>query len=93
MHERLETPMDLSERPTFLPGDKVRDRRDVTGKLWRVVGRNAHFETDYITLRRVGDDSDERTLKAKDITPYLEMVAPYALADGSSSIEGFVNAR
>lgn len=70
------TPMDESERPTFLPGDKCRDKRDVFRTLWRVVRRFAVRADDYITLRKVDDATHEMTMKAKSITPFLEMVTP-----------------
>ena len=63
------------ENPTFLPGDKVRDRRDAFGRTWRIVARVAHLHSELITLREVGDDSNERVAMADRLVPYLEMVA------------------
>lgn len=62
-----------NENPTFLPGDKVRDKRG--GPTWRIVARVPHLDDEYMTLRRVGDDSDERTVLASNLVPHLEMVA------------------
>jgi len=72
---RLVNPYDSTERPTFLPGDKVRDKRDHSGKVWRIVGRVAHYDTEMMTLREVGDDTNERNVLANQLVPHLEMVA------------------
>ena len=72
---RLVNPYDPTERPTFLPGDKVRDKRDHSGKVWRIVGRVAHYDTEMMTLREVGDDTNERNVLANQLVPHLEMVA------------------
>jgi hypothetical protein len=71
---RVLNPRDLSENPTFLPGDKVRDKRDHSGKIWRIVARVAHHDDELMTLREVGDDSNERTLLASSVVPHLETV-------------------
>ena len=72
-------PINLSERPTFLHGDKVRDKRDVTGRLWRITSRVAYFDTELMSLRAVYDSTDvHQGLLAKDLIPYLEMVVPAA---------------
>jgi len=67
-------PYDPAERPTFLPGDKVCDRRDVTEKLWRITRRIEHNGVNLMTLRAVDDRTDERTMPSKNIIPYLRMV-------------------
>lgn len=73
---RIVNPFNLSERPTFLPGDKVRDKRGgILGPTWRIVARVAYLDSELMTLRRVGDDSDERTVVARELVPNLEMVA------------------
>lgn len=64
-----------SEGISFLPGDKVRDRRDNSKRTWRIVARVAFEETEKMTLRDVNDDSNEWNLLARDIIPHLEMVA------------------
>ena len=72
---RLVNPYDPTERPTFLPGDKVCDKRDHSGKVWRIVARVACGMTEAMTLREVGDDSNQRTVMAEQLVPHLEMVA------------------
>ena len=72
---RIVNPYDPTERPTFLPGDKVRDKRDHSGKVWRIVARVAQYETEMMKLREVGDDTNERTVLANQLVPHLEMVA------------------
>jgi hypothetical protein len=81
---RVLHPFNHSEDPTFLPGDKVRDKRDHSGKVWRIVRRVAHLDDEMMTLRDVGDDANERTLLASSIVPHLEMVAMWqpALSPG-----------
>lgn len=71
-----------NENPTFLPGDKVRDRRGGPhAETWRIVARTAYYDDEHITLRRVGDDTDERTVLASSIVPHLEMVAMFTPAN------------
>jgi len=72
---RIVNPFNLLERPTFLPGDKVRDKRDHSGTVWRIVARVAYGNSELMTLRKVGDDSNERTLMSTSLVPHLEMVA------------------
>ena len=72
---RVVNPFNDKERPTFLPGDKVRDTRDSLRKIWRIVARVACSEDDErMTLREVGSDN-EITVLASQLIPYLEMVA------------------
>jgi hypothetical protein len=73
---RPKNPFNNAEDPVFIPGDKVRDRRDIRGTVWRITRRIAHHDSEFLTLRRVEDDSDERTAIARDLVPYLEMVTP-----------------
>lgn len=68
-------PYNLLERPTFLPGDKVSDKRDRSGKVWRIVARVACGGTESMTLREVGDDSNEIIVMADQLVPHLIMVA------------------
>jgi hypothetical protein len=68
-------PFNLNELPTFLPGDKVRDVRDHKNKIWRITRRVAYRDSELITLRDVDNRKDVRTHVAKDLIPYLEMVA------------------
>lgn len=84
---RVLHPFNHSEDPTFLPGDKVRDKRDHSGKVWRIVRRVAHLDDEMMTLRDVGDDANERTLLASSIVPHLEMVAMWqpALSPGEKA--------
>lgn len=72
---RIVNPYNPAERPTFLPGDKVRDRRDASQRTWRIVARVACYDTELITLRDVDDDSNERKVLANQLIPHLEMVA------------------
>jgi hypothetical protein len=72
---RIVNPFDMTERPTFLPGDKVSDKRDAGGRIWRIVRRTAFWNTELMTLREVGDDTNERTMMANQLIPYLKMVA------------------
>lgn len=72
---RIVNPFNALERPTFLPGDKVRDKRDCSLNTFRIVGRVAYLDTELMTLREVGDDKNERTLMASELVPHLEMVA------------------
>lgn len=72
---RIVNPYDPNERPTFLPGDKVADKRDHSGRVWRIVARVAEGMTERMTLREVGDDSNERTVMADQLVPHLRMVA------------------
>lgn len=72
---RIVNPYDPTERPTFLPGDKVRDKRDCSRRTFRITARIAHWNTELITLREVGDDGNQRTVPACDLIPHLEMVA------------------
>lgn len=65
----------LATSITFLPGDKVHDRRDATKKTWRIVARTAYQDTELMTLREVGDNTHQRTVLASQVIPYLEMVA------------------
>lgn len=68
--------LDTSENPTFLPGDKVRDRRDRKRRTWRIVRRVGYTgRTELITLREVADYDNEYTLPSDQLIPYLEMVA------------------
>lgn len=73
-------PFRPSESPVFLPGDKVRDGRDTSGKVWRVVSRVADWpapmDDEMIRLRRVDDPTDVREVIASRLTPHLVMVAP-----------------
>lgn len=46
-------PFHPEENPVFLPGDKVRDKRDVRGKIWRIVARVAYYDSELMTLRSV----------------------------------------
>ena len=78
---RIVNPYSLTERPTFLPGDKVRDRRDKSRKVWRIVRRVAHGMSELMTLREVGDYSNERCVQSDQLVPYLEMVAMYMRAN------------
>jgi hypothetical protein len=76
--ERLRNPRDPSENPTFLPGDKVLDKRDSTNRIWRIVQRTACVNgaaDEDMVLREVGDDTNERHILASQIVPYLKMVA------------------
>ncbi len=72
---RIVNPFNLNERPTFLPGDKVMDKRDFSKKVWRIISRVAYYETEQITMREVGDDTHTRTVLASQLIPHLEMVA------------------
>lgn len=73
---RIVNPNNLDERPTFLPGDKVSDKRDHTGRVWRIVRRTACGGWDeQMTLREVDNDSNEMTVTAGQLVPYLRMVA------------------
>lgn len=72
---RIVNPYNPSERPTFLPGDKVRDKRDVSGRVWRITRREAHYDTEQIDLRDVNDPTNVRTVLANQLIPHLEMVA------------------
>lgn len=72
---RQTNPFNPAERPTFLPGDKVRDKRDYSGKVWRIVSRVAHQDSELMTLREVGDDSNVRQVMSRELVPKLEMVA------------------
>lgn len=72
---RTVNPYNSLERPTFLPGDKVRDRRDSSRKTWRIVARVAYGESELMTLREVGDDRNERCVISHELVPHLEMVA------------------
>lgn len=72
---RIVNPFNSEERPTFLPGDKVRDKRDSWKRIWRIVSRVAFSGNDeLITLREV-DGTGEITVLASTLIPYLEMVA------------------
>ena len=78
---RVVNPFNKDERPTFLPGDKVKDVRDSAGKIWRIVRRAACNEDDELmTLREVGDDTNEITVCVKELMPYLRMVAMSKIA-------------
>lgn len=77
---RIVNPFDPTERPTFLPGDKVADKRDHSGKVWRIVARVAHGMSELMTLREVGDDSNQRTVASDQLVPHLRMVAMSARA-------------
>lgn len=76
---RVLNPFNKNENPTFLPGDKVRDRRDHNGKIWRIIARTAYYDSELMTLRDVDDDLNERTVVAKSLIPYLEMVAMFTI--------------
>lgn len=78
---RIVNPFNPAERPTFLPGDKVTDKRDHSGKVWRIVARVAWGMTERMVLREVGDDSNERTVMADQLVPHLRMVAMSASAN------------
>lgn len=80
---RIVNPYNLHERPTFLPGDKVRDVRDHSRRTWRIVSRVAYLDTEIMTLREVGDDTNERRVLARDLVPHLKMVAMSQLAKGT----------
>jgi hypothetical protein len=85
---RIVNPYNPTERPTFLPGDKVSDNRDRTGvewfgsqpRVWRIVARVAYGMSELMTLREVGDDSNERTVSSHQLVPHLRMVAMSARA-------------
>jgi len=70
-------PFRPSESPVFLPGDKVRDRRDVSDApaVFRIVSRVAHLDDEIMTLRRVDPPYLEHWGKASDLVPWLVMVA------------------
>lgn len=72
--KRVVNPYNSTERPTFLPGDKVRDKRDGS-RVWRIVARVAHGNCELMTLREVGNDDNHRTLMSDVLVPHLEMVA------------------
>ena len=78
---RIVNPFNLAERPTFLPGDKVRDKRDVSKRTWRIVARVAYLDTELMTLRDVNDATNQRTVHASHLVPHLEMVAMYRRAN------------
>lgn len=63
-----------NERPTFLPGDKVKDKRD--GKIYRIVGRVANEMSELMTFRDVINHNEFKAQSDK-IIPFLEMVAMY----------------
>jgi hypothetical protein len=71
---RIVNPYNHTERPTFLPGDKVADRRDHSGKVWRIVRRIALGSSELMTLREVADDSNERHVMSDQLVPHLRMV-------------------
>ncbi len=75
-----QNPYNPNEIPTFMPGDKVRDKRDFTRRTFRIVARVAHWDGEMVTLRLVGDDSVEYRVLSHDIIPHLEMVAAAARA-------------
>jgi hypothetical protein len=72
---RVVNPFNPLERPTFLPGDKIRDKRDHSKTTWRIVRRIAHLDSELMTFRKVGDDSNEVNCQSAEIVPWLEMVA------------------
>lgn len=72
---RVLNPFNPRENPTFLPGDKVRDKRDASRRIWRIVARVAHLSSELMTLREVGHDSNEHTVMSEQLVPYLEMVS------------------
>lgn len=72
---RIVNPYNAQERPTFLPGDKVLDRRDASRRTFRIVSRVAHWDTELMTLREAGDDTHQFTGLASSLVPHLEMVA------------------
>jgi hypothetical protein len=64
-----------NERPTFLPGDKV--RYDLDNKIYRIVGRVANEMSELMTFRDVNNDFNEFKAQSDKIIPHLEMVAMY----------------
>jgi hypothetical protein len=81
--ERPVNPFNPAERPTFLPGDKVRDVRDLTRRTWRIVRRTAYEMSELMTLREVGDDSNQITVQSHLLVPHLRMVAPYRVGSAT----------
>lgn len=69
-------PCDPTENPVILPGDKIRDRRDATGTLWRVLARIDMGTENMMKLNRV--DTDEiRWVPSREIVGHCDLVVPY----------------
>lgn len=65
-----------NENPVFLPGDKVRDKRDASGKIYRIKGRTKLGMTETLFLEDV-ESRSQHHVSADTLIPYLEMVACY----------------
>lgn len=74
--KKSQNPCDPTEVPTFLPGDKVRDKRSgPNGLVFRIVARQDIGGVNMLRLRGVDVEGDH-LVPSNDLIPYLEMVAP-----------------
>jgi hypothetical protein len=71
-------PCDPTENPVILPGDKIRDRRDTTGTLWRVLARIDAGLSNMIKLGKV-DGDEVRWVPSREIVGHCDLVVPYGV--------------
>lgn len=62
------------ETVVFLPGDKVRDKRGDPARIFRIKSRTAYRDTELMLMQDV-DTRAEQYVVARELVPYLEMVA------------------